>query len=58
MLLTQEDLEAVAAAALPVHHGSVIIHIDTASKYLGIDTIIKNRIPKDTTSEKETKAVK
>ena len=41
MVLTDKDLEAIRAAALPVNYGSITIHAGTGDH---LDIIVENRI--------------
>jgi hypothetical protein len=47
MYLTDNDLEAVREAALPIEYGSVIININAASDKLELEAKKRIRIDKD-----------
>jgi hypothetical protein len=54
MVFTNEQLEAIKAAALPIDYGSITIQIGAVAHYLDIDVHHKLRIDKEPT-EKDRK---
>jgi hypothetical protein len=56
MTFTNEQIEAIKAAALPIEYGSITIQIGAASHYLDIDVHNKLRIDKKT-GQKDRKNV-
>ena len=47
MELTNEQIEAIKAAARPIKYGSVTIHIGEVNPYLEIDALDKTRVAKE-----------
>ena len=46
MILTEDHIDAIKAAALPIDYGSLLIHIGKTSPYLDIDVLNKLRLDK------------
>jgi len=47
MVFTDEHIKELKAAALPIDHGSITIHIGAEAHYLDIDVLNKLRIAKE-----------
>jgi hypothetical protein len=55
MELTNEQIEAIKAAARPIKYGSVTIHIGEVNRYLEIEALEKTRVAKETGTAQEKK---
>ena len=55
MVFTDEQIEAIKAAALTIDYGSITIQIGEASNYLDIDVHGKIRVRNEPTENKDKK---
>ena len=51
MVFTNEQIEAIKAAALPIDYGSITIQIGAAAHYMDIDVHRKVRVQKEPTEK-------
>jgi hypothetical protein len=58
MIFTDEQIEAIKAAALPIDFGSITIQIGSASNYMDIDVHNRMRIGRQLAEKKNKKKLK
>ena len=55
MVFTEEHIQAIKNAALPIEFGSITVHIGALSKFLDIDVHIRSKISKEPCVLKDNK---
>lgn len=57
MVFTEEHIKELKAAALPISHGSITIHIGAEARHLDIDVLSKLRLEKEPETKKAEKKI-